>query len=187
LAAVGDSITVGTGAPRYGFLTDDSWVSYIVSRGRVAYGNNAAVRGQTTEELLARLPAVLNRRPTVVVVTTGTNDSSPSRTIDLISEVVEQVRRVHAEPVLATIPPLVPKAADVNELNGCLRTLVRKRAVRLIDFNAVLADGDEFKAGLTDDGKHPNMRASQLMAQAAEPVLVDAFTNPQYRRSGNQT
>jgi lysophospholipase L1-like esterase len=162
LAAVGDSITVGGGQPRYGLLADDSWVSYVVSTGRVAYGYNAAVSGQTTEELIRGLPAVLNRRPRVVVVATGTNDTEPSKTIDLIREALEQISQAGAEPVLATIPPLVPRAPDVAVLNRGLRSLAGQYSLRLIDFNAVLADGDEFRAGLSDDGIHPNVKGSQL-------------------------
>jgi hypothetical protein len=71
----------------------------------------------------------------------------------------------------------VPKAAEIGALNTGLRGIAQRCSLRLIDFNAVLSEGDEFKAGLSDDGKHPNARASRLMAESAEPVLIEVFAN----------
>ena len=175
LVAVGDSITEGRGLPRYGLLADNSWLSYVVRNRAIPYGYNDARSGQTTEELVRRLPPMLDRHPAVVVVASGTNDTSPPDTIRLIGQAVEAIGRAGAKPVLCTVAPRRERAADVAALNAGLRQLAARHHLPLIDFHAVLADGDDFKPGLSEDGVHPNVAASRLMAQAAEPVLIDAF------------
>ena len=58
LVAVGDSITTGTGEPRFGLLADDSWVTYVVGKGKVRYGFNAAVSGQSLTGFCLRALAI---------------------------------------------------------------------------------------------------------------------------------
>ena len=176
MITVGDSITVGGGEPKWGFLADDSWVAHVVAAGAAPYGFDASVRGQTTEMLLQGLPTVLRRRPRVVVVTTGTNDRTADVTVALVAIIVERVREVSAQPVLATVPPCREKAEQIARLNDGLRRLADARCLELIDFHGVLADEDHFKPGLSEDEKHPNVQAARLMAESAATVLRRLFS-----------
>jgi lysophospholipase L1-like esterase len=176
VGAIGDSITAGTGDAGWGFQGSNSWFSQTVCDGQPPYGYNAGVPNQTTEEVAARLPDLIAHRPRVVVILTGTNDVLKHRSLPhavaLIETMIARVRAAHAVPVVATLPPFRADPATAERFNQLLVAMAGRERVTVIDFHRVLADGGHYRAGLSDDGLHPNVAGARVMAREADPVLT---------------
>jgi lysophospholipase L1-like esterase len=179
VAAIGDSITSGNSVPSLGMLGSRSWLAYAVCEGRLPYTYNAGLPNQTTEQIAARLPELLDREPRVVVVLAGTNDINKPRpysvAIDVIGSMLTQITTAGAAPVLGTLPPFDFAPEETVKFNSRLRDLAVTQGVSLIDFHAALAAGDRFAAGMSDDGVHPSIAGARVMAAAAIPPLRAAL------------
>ena len=81
--------------------------------------SNAGVNGNTTRQALARLQRdVLSKKPKVVVIFFGANDSrqdAPKTQVSVseyatnLTKIVEQCQAIGAKVVLGTMPPIVPE------------------------------------------------------------------------------
>jgi lysophospholipase L1-like esterase len=154
VAFLGDSITQGWYYPRSNY-------------GR--YGN-------TTAQMLVRLPAVLSSgRYKEVIVLGGTNDIlkgiGPEETIHNLEMLGEQIDQRGAEPVLCEIPPIfhaldpansTDYAPAVIQLNRRIAELASLHHWRLIDYYSPLAH----HASYSRDGVHLGMRGYLLMETA---------------------
>lgn len=176
VAAIGDSITAGTGEPDWGFHGEDSWFAQSVCNLGVPYGYNAAVPNHTTEQVAEDLAGLLGRDPDVVVVLAGTNDVLQDRpaaeAASKLGMIVARVRAAGARPVIGTVPPFDRNPQGAAALNRELRRLARARDVPVIDFYSVLVgEGGRYRPGLSRDGLHPSEAGAEAMAKVAAPVL----------------
>jgi acyl-CoA thioesterase-1 len=198
VVTLGDSITKGV---RPGVRADETFAALLAARlkeqGVAAEVVNVGVGGERTDQALARLDrAVLSRRPGVVTVMYGTNDSyvdrgaSASR-IDVaayrknLESLVARLRAGGAEPVLMT-PPRWADGASPDGLGEnpnvrlepyvrACRDVARAGRVPLVDhfadWSAAARQGTDLRAWTTD-GCHPNPEGHRRMAERILPVVL---------------
>lgn len=151
LAVYGDSISHADSEPRFGFHGRRSWYSALVCSDRFTDGGNAAVPGETSAEVLARLAADAPQAD-VLVVQAGTNDLRlgvpTAETVANLREAVRLAQEAAGTVVLTTVQPW--HDTDATELNDAVRRLAAEAGVELVDFAGVLGD-----RSLTRDGVHP--------------------------------
>ena len=158
---------------------------------------NAGVGGNITAQGLARMEAdVLSRKPDVVLIMFGTNDSvlraaktyrTPLKTFgENLEKMIEACRAVGATPVVATLLPIIsapyytrhPKEFYTPE-GGLDAILARYRettievakahTVHVVDMNTLI-HGDE--SHLKPDGVHPNEAGEKAIAKNFADALV---------------
>lgn len=176
--ALGDSLTRMNSDPRWDFLGTDSWFAIDSCDGRMAYGYDAGVSGDTTAQMLARFPTdVAARHPQQVIILGGTNDvlqhvPAPV-TISHLRQLIEESRVLGASVAIGTIPPIdgSPSTDAVDGLNARIEALAAGTHSPLIDFHAAVAEGDAYRPGWTVDGVHPALRGAEAMASAAAAVV----------------
>jgi lysophospholipase L1-like esterase len=165
----GDSITFNA----------DSWFRQVCTGGVLMQNClNAAIRGNTTTQMMARMESdVLIYQPAVVFVMGGTNDlkrhEDPQKILRRLDQMLDRARAVGATAVLCTIPPRNGGyGREVLALNSAIRRYAARGNVPLLDlYESVGTRKGTYKRGLTKDGIHPNLRASDLMTAAAEQQL----------------
>jgi len=182
-----------TGQPRIVFLGDsitDSWHlnEYFPDRDFV----NRGISGQITGQMLGRMESdVIRLQPAAVLVLAGTNDIArgvPLPTIEDNLEMIAELATYYKIKVLfASVLPVSDYHQDVDPsyqrtrtrplatiraLNDWLKTYCAKRNLVYLDYYSKLTDNSGFlKAGLADDGLHPNSAGYRLMA----PVALEAI------------
>ncbi|MGY2084333.1 SGNH/GDSL hydrolase family protein [Blastococcus sp. SYSU DS0539] len=167
LAVYGDSISHGDSEPRFGLHGTRSWYSALVCGDRFTDGGNAAVPGETSAEILARLAADAPEVD-VLVVQAGTNDLRlgvpTEETVANLRQAVRLGQDAADTVLLATVQPW--HGTDATELNDAVRRLAAETGVELVDFAGVLGD-----RRLTRDGVHPlpagARELARLVAEAA--------------------
>lgn len=169
--ALGDSLTMGSSDPAWGFQADDSWFSLVTCDGSPRYGSNAGVGGETTADMRRRLDSVLGAKPELVIILAGTNDLLQHRPIEEaaadLTAMVEAIEASGAKVVVGTIPPL--KGLPVEEWNDRLRSLRRP----IIDFHRAVTDGSAYRKGFgIGDGIHPSKAGVRAMAEEATRTLA---------------
>ncbi len=156
---MGDSITQGWIESRPEFFKGDR-----VDRG---------ISGQTTSQMLGRFYAdVIALRPAVVHILAGTNDiagnggpTSLEAIENNIRSMVELAQAHGLKVVLGTVLPAarfnwrpeIDPVPSIQALNAWIREYARARRVTLVDYYALLDDGQH---GLvksdSEDGVHPS-------------------------------
>lgn len=179
VAAIGDSITIGTSLAGWPAMAKDSWLSRAVCANGVPFTYNGGVHNQTTQQIAARLDDVLSHKPKALAFLIGTNDVYQEdfgpASIQRVRDMVSKTEAAGVRPVLATLPPIKDKAAEVEKFNGIIKDIARQENLPVIDFHAVLTEGDHYKGGLTKDGLHPNEKGAVIMGDVAAPVLAAAL------------
>lgn len=171
---IGDSITENW------LLADPAWFSGpIVNRG---------IGAQTSAQMLVRFRAdVVALRPAAVHILAGTNDvagnNGPLRARDFqnnVESMVEIARANGIRAILGSIPPsaafgwqpTLRPAPQIVALNEWMRAYARRNGLQFIDYHAALrGDAGELKAGLGNDGVHPNRDGYVIMRRLAEAAL----------------
>lgn len=132
---------------------------------------NAGIPGDTTEGGLARLDAVLERQPDVLVVALGVNDAPndipSSRTADNLRAIVARARARGATVVLMAA---VVRAPWGEHSAGVVASVARDQDATLVDD---LLAGVAGVPGLNlPDGIHPNAAGQRRLAENVWPVLL---------------
>ena len=177
--ALGDSLTRMNSDPGWDFLGTDSWFAIDACDGRIPYGYNAGVFGNTTAQMLQRFHVdVAAHHPKLVILLGGTNDilqQVPAAvTISHLRALIRESQAVGAQVAIGTIPPIDAKQFryKVDPLNRNIAALAIATHNMLIDFHAAVADGDEYRSGWTPDGIHPTLAGADAMAAAAVGVVT---------------
>jgi lysophospholipase L1-like esterase len=159
----GDSIT----------FNPDSFFRQICTGGVVLENClNAGIRGNTTTQMLTRIESdVLAYQPAVVIVMGGTNDlkrhESAKNILGRLDVMIDRIRSSGAVTVLCTVPPRNHYGKQVLALNNAIRG-----NVPLLDlYDPIGTARGVYKRGMTKDGIHPNLKASDLMTALAEQQL----------------
>ncbi len=181
--AFGDSLTSGVGsatgggyrAPLQALLGAYFGQGIVVNSGR---------DGTFSTTGAARIPGVMSReRPAYTLVFYGTNDWNDQRcqtrppaecyTIDNLRIIVDYVKRVSSNPVLATLPPTNPALAPRErtewnaQMNTLIKSLAQSEGAILADLFAAFptANPSDLPRYFSDD-VHPNDQGYLLIAQA---------------------
>lgn len=167
---------------------------------------NAGVGGHTTAAALRRLQRdVIARKPKVVVVLFGTNDSrldAPKVHVPVeryranLHAIVDACRAIGARVVLCTLPPINAEpyftrharpvfdaagglAAVLESYRAAALRLAAEQSVAVVDLHARLAERPQW---LSPDGVHPSPEGNgiiaELVAAAVQPLLADAPGSP---------
>ncbi|GAB6899390.1 hypothetical protein JCM9957A_24800 [Kineosporia succinea] len=164
---LGDSITYRQG----------SWFRRVCGSGVIHTCRDSGIRGDTTEGMVKRLQTdVLDLHPEVVTVMAGTNDMlhdmTTAQSMRNIHRIVTRIQDSGSIVVLCTIAPRNATPKQAAALNKAIRAYARNHDVPLLDTYPLLAAWNgRFKAGLSNDGVHPNTRGMKLMADFAETNL----------------
>jgi len=173
VAALGDSLTARY---RLKYSYPDLLGAW---RGIRVY--NFGVSGDTTAQLLERLPGVLETGPTpqVVIVLGGTNDIARGlpvegalRNLQLIAQGVREVGR---QPVLVIPPPCGAFHLDsIQALRAGLRDYSRREGIVLVDPWPAMEDPARpgwMRAELALDPLHPNEQGQFILAREISRAL----------------
>ncbi|HEX7741222.1 MAG TPA: GDSL-type esterase/lipase family protein [Sphingobium sp.] len=159
----------------------------LFSGGNVDRG----VSGQTTPQMLLRMyPDVIRLRPRIVHIMAGTNDisgntgpTSDETIVDNIRAMIILAKANRIKVVLGSITPssgftLRPgpnPAARISRVNGLLRQLATEQKVTFVDYHAPMTDKDGgMRAGLANDGLHPNRDGYAIMRPLTEKAIAQA-------------
>jgi lysophospholipase L1-like esterase len=179
----------------------------LSSGGKAVETINAGIGGERTDQALLRLDRdVIGRKPNVVTIMYGTNDSAidagksaPRLPLEMyeknLQTLVERLRQAGIQPVLMTPIPLCTSFVYMerspyrergpnHSLIGYVRAVRRVAArldVPLVDHFGCWAEealmGTDLN-GLTTDGCHPNPAGHELMARTIYPVLAPLLGFP---------
>jgi lysophospholipase L1-like esterase len=199
IVTLGDSITKGV---REGVGPEETFAALaqraLRDRGIEVEVVNLGIGGERTDQALKRLDDVAGRRPTVVTVMYGTNDSyvdpgaKGSRLT--VAEYRANLKAIVAGLLLRGIEPILmtePRWADGAQVDGlgenpnvrlepfmqACRDVAAECRVPLVDHFARWSEsrskGQEL-AEWTTDGCHPNPRGHREVADLLLPALLDA-------------
>jgi lysophospholipase L1-like esterase len=185
---MGDSITDGWSNPKYGgFFPGKAYL-------------NRGIGGQTTPQMLIRFrPDVIALQPRAVVVLAGTNDISGNTgptTLAAIEDnlaAMSDLARAHGiRVILASLLPVsdyVRRAdgtlivqtksrppAQITDLNRWIKQYAKDNGDVYLDYyTATVDERGMLKAGLSDDGLHPNAKGYAVMVPLAEAAIETAL------------
>jgi lysophospholipase L1-like esterase len=195
IIAVGDSITKGDWDTAVG----GGWVTRLHGKLRRTYPGtafavrNAGVDGDTTAGVLARLERdVLAPRPSLVIVSIGTNDFTarvPPRTFAAqLHLLVGRLRGAPSAPVvvLASMLPFAgltrAQLAAERAYNDIIRRTAAATHVGYLDlFDMWLALGESYLHLLRHDSKHPNPLGYEWLASTTATFLEAGYLDGQGR------
>ncbi len=197
IITLGDSITKGV---RTGVKPEETFAALLQeelkSRGIDARVTNVGVGGERTDGALARLEKdVLAKKPRLVTVMYGTNDSyvdkgkdQPRLTVEQyranLAELVKRIKGAGAIPVVMTEPRWGKSArngagANPNELLqeyvAACREVAKEAGVPLVDnfgtWTRCEAAGHDISKWMTDEC-HPNPLGHRALTDAILPVVL---------------
>lgn len=197
IVVLGDSITKGV---RSGVLAEQTFAAVLAAElqqaGCPVKVLNVGIGGERTDQALLRLDRdVLSRKPSVVTVMYGTNDSyvdqgrQDSRlTVDQyrsnLQQLIRQLREAHIQPVLMT-PPRWGRTARPNGagqhpnlqlelyVQAC-RDVARDTQTPLVDHYREWTEAERAGTDIgtwTTDQCHPNPAGHQRLAASMQPVI----------------
>lgn len=190
MAFLGDSLTVGVGAPPGRGLAPVTaellgWPTALVD-GVSGSGFLAPGAGRP---LTDRVGDVIDAAPDVVVVAAGTNDAGrgypPADVGAAASQVLRELRAGLPDATLVVLGPF-PTSADAVEADDPVRDAVRDAAqtegAEFVDARELLAspgvDLERWDDYISGDGLHPNERGYALLADALAERVRSAVLDP---------
>lgn len=150
------------------------------------------IGGQTTPQMLVRFHAdVVALKPAVVVILAGTNDiagnTGPS-TNEMIQDNIKAMTNIakanRIRVVLSSILPVydypwrpgLQPAPRIVALNAWMKSYAASVGAVYLDYHSAMKDErDGLRAGLGDDGVHPNEAGYRIMATLADSAIARAL------------
>jgi acyl-CoA thioesterase-1 len=173
VVAFGDSLTAGYGiepsaafpAVLQQYLTRENLPFRVV---------NAGVSGDTTGTALRRLPAVVARRPAIVIVALGANDGlrgvSVATMRENLSRVIREFRGAGAQVLLCGMEALPTHGFSYSvRFHNLFVELAREHDVPLVPFFMATVVGRQEL--LLPDMVHPNAAGARVIADVVWPYL----------------
>jgi lysophospholipase L1-like esterase len=169
---------------------------------------NRGISGQTTAQMLVRMyPDVIALEPAAVIVLAGTNDvarNNGPQTLEMIQQniraMTELARGHDIKVILSAVMPISDTTiavgrggrangpriqsiqrppADILRLNDWLESYAAEMGAVYADYyTAVVDEQGFFRAGLTNDGLHPNADGYALMNPVATAAIEQALGRP---------
>ena len=177
LIAFGNSLTVGFGVES-GFSYPDFLQKLIDAKHYPWRVINAGISGDTSSDGLARLPAVLEYKPEIVILELGANDGLRGIPVDAtranLEQLIQELQHAGAKVVLAgmTLPPNYGPEY-IKPFEKIFTGLAAKYKLPLIPF---LLEGVGGNPKLMQaDGLHANVEGNRRVAtnvmKVVEPLL----------------
>ncbi|MBI4871570.1 MAG: hypothetical protein HY814_08380 [Candidatus Riflebacteria bacterium] len=178
---LGDSLTEGPG-----IRADQAYPALLQHQldaaGYPLRAINAGVSGNTSAQGLARIDALLAKRPLFLVVNFGTNDANLSREApEVVSERLrrnldEMVTRAHAKNTwVVLIPTKLPNFYKPALVSGFAKAFEAVSKAHKVPLGPGLLDGVWGNGKLWLNNGHPNAAGHRVVAgnvwQALEPVV----------------
>lgn len=180
VAVVGDSISSGSPlwdpdpAVRARMPAPDErsqWQFWAARADARLEFRTSAVYGERTDQIAARLDGVLDGA-NALVVQGGINDVAQRRPVEEAArDLAAMIERGRRAGLPVAVPDVLPwnngderAARDIVRLNELIRAL----PATLLPFHETLADPDaphRMRAGLSDDGDHPNVEGHRLLGE----------------------
>lgn len=187
VAVVGDSISAGSPlwdpdpAVRARIAEPDErsqWQYWAARRDPRLEFRTSAVYGQRTDEIAARLDALLAGGAGALVVQGGINDVVQRRPLEEAARnLAGMIGRGRALGLPVAVPDLLPwpngdarAAAGIRRLNELIRALADGLGAAVLPFHDTLVDPDDedgMAPGLSDDGDHPSVEGHRLLGERA--------------------
>ena len=188
---------VGVERNRVVFLGDsitDNWALNQYFPGKPYI--NRGISGQITSQMLARMQAdVIDLRPIVLVILSGTNDLArgvPLSTIkNNLSMIASLALTYDIIPIFSSILPVndyyerndpdyvrsvLRSPNDITLLNQWIRNFCHKRGLRYLDYHSKMIDSTEqLRVDWTEDGLHPNEEGYKIMASLVQASITSAL------------
>lgn len=119
---------------------------------------NRGMNGQTTKEMLLRLPAIAQAKPAIVLINSGASDLAalipPEQIIANIREAVNLLKSFspQSQLILSSVLPLTIESVQAaTELNTALAQLANTHALEFVNIGSALLNEDgRFKEGYAD-------------------------------------
>jgi lysophospholipase L1-like esterase len=201
LACLGNSLYDGTSSADTNvydanpetIYTDSTWynIAIAMSMGKIARGGNFGIGGQTTAQVVARVPDVIaaNPKPNACALGEGTNtigggadDAATLAAADLLISGADQLAAAGIIPIIINCPTrgntAVPKTDDerrrVALYNVRLARLASLRGYPLVDWHRVSVDqtSGKFMEAATTDGVHFTKLYNRKAAEAVLDVVL---------------
>lgn len=172
---VGDSLSAG-----YGVDAGKGWVALLQQRLNNVPGNkfkvvNASISGDTTQNGLDRLPALLKQyHPEITIIQLGGNDGLRGLSLQKMSEnlvtMIKISKEQHSKVLLLGVPMLPNYGADfIKRFQRCFVDVAKAQKVRLVsDFVQKIGGHPDL---MQADGIHPNTKAQAQMLDNVWPTL----------------
>lgn len=186
--ALGDSIATGdeqaTGGGGYGV----AWphMACAFSGQRLNYFGNAGVVGETSAQILARVPAVIALKPKIVHVMAGANDLTGGVTYATYqANMIAITTRLRAAGIRVVLNTILPRGnttylAEQLKWNSWLKWYANLNGYDIVDFFALLVDPatSMYASGYdSGDNVHPSQAAHLAMAtHYASKILSNAYS-----------
>ena len=171
----------------------EGWVKYFPAMfpGKPYIGRG--IGGQTTPQMVVRFHAdVVALKPAVVVILGGTNDiagnTGPS-TLEMIEDnvmVMTEIAQANGiRVVLSSVLPVfdypwkpgLTPAPKIVALNAWMKAYAQRVGAVYLDYHSAMRDDrDGLRAGLGDDGVHPNEAGYRIMSTLAESAITQSLS-----------
>ena len=173
----GDSLMAGYG------LTQNYHLDKILQKkfeGQNITFINASVSGDTTKGGLDRLDWSLSDKPDLIFLCLGANDMlrgiNPKVTRENLDMMIQKIKNKNIKIILAGMMAQESYGEKyAKEFNSIYPDLATKHKITLYPF---LLEGVALKPELNlDDGKHPNTKGVQVIANQIFPVIQNKIIN----------
>ena len=140
---------------------------------------NRGIGSNTTDQVIARLPDILQRHPSKVFVLVGINDLAMRRPVDStfnnLVRITKMVKSSSATPVVILLFPSRGKDADLNDeallLNNKLSSFCKENEITVIDIFNQLERGGQLNNELTSDDTHLNSKGYGILKDSIKKYL----------------
>ena len=150
------------------------------------------ISGQTTPQMLLRFrPDVIDLKPAVVVILAGTNDiagnTGPATLESILGNISSMAQLAKASGIRVVLSSVLPvfdypwkpglqPAPKIVALNKMIKDFANKNGCIYLDYFSAMADErNGLRAGLGDDGVHPNMAGYKIMEPLVERAIAMAL------------
>ncbi len=170
----------------------EGWVPYFPAMfpGKPYIGRG--IGGQTTPQMVIRFHAdVVSLKPAVVVILAGTNDiagnTGPSTNEMIQDNIAAMTNIAKANGIRVVLSSILPvfdyswrpgltPAPRIVAINAWMKAYAAKVGAVYLDYHTAMKDDrDGLRAGLGDDGVHPNDAGYRIMADLAESAIAAAL------------
>ncbi len=150
------------------------------------------ISGQTTPQMLLRFRQdVIDLQPKVVVILAGTNDiagnTGPSTLEQIVANLASMAQLAKANSIKVVLSSVLPAfdypwkpGMKPNEkipaLNKMIKVYAFKNKLVYLDYFSAMADErNGLRAGLGEDGVHPNLKGYKIMEGLVEKAIAEAL------------
>lgn len=138
---------------------------------------NRGISGNNTDNILERLPAILERRPRKLFIEVGSNDVEHedefySNYLKILSLLLQSKRIAYIQ----SVPPVCKDKSTyqptINKMNTWLKNKCDSLGIPFIDISGALLKNGTLDSSLTNDGIHLNNKGYQLWKKAIDSLVI---------------